>query len=149
MGNASIDHKSRERPKNMMEKRPTLQVDASSPGSDVAAMTYASLVFHKTDSAYLDKLIIHEQQFLQFVDSHRGLYSSRIPSVQTFYNSTGYKDEILWEESWIYHATHNESYLNHVYVGNDQDFSQWGAAPTWFSWENKHAGVQVSLINFS
>ena len=36
VGNASIDHKSWERPENMMEKRPTLQVDDSSSGSDVA-----------------------------------------------------------------------------------------------------------------
>ena len=59
MGNASIDHKSWERPENMMEKRPTLQVDDSNSGSDVAveiaaAMASASLVLHKTDSAYLD-----------------------------------------------------------------------------------------------
>lgn len=59
VGNASIDHKSWERPENMMEKRPTLQVDALSPGSDVAAetaaaMASASLVFRKTDSAYSD-----------------------------------------------------------------------------------------------
>ena len=41
-----------------MEKRPTLQVDDSSSRSDVAVetavtMASASLVFHKTDSAYL------------------------------------------------------------------------------------------------
>lgn len=48
----------------MNEKRPTLRVDASSPGSDViaetaAAMTSASLVFRNTDSAYSDILIRH------------------------------------------------------------------------------------------
>ena len=57
VGNASIDHKSWERPENMMEKRPTLQVDDSSSGSNVAVETAAanasaSLVFHKTNSAY-------------------------------------------------------------------------------------------------
>ena len=59
VGNASINHKSWERPENMMEKRPTLQVDDSSSGSDVAvettiAMASASLVFYKIDSSYLD-----------------------------------------------------------------------------------------------
>ena len=43
----------------MMDKRPTLQVDDSSFGSDVAVetaatMAFASLVFCKTDSAYSD-----------------------------------------------------------------------------------------------
>ena len=42
-----------------MEKKPTLQVDDSSSGSDVAVeivatMASASLVFHKTDSTYSD-----------------------------------------------------------------------------------------------
>ena len=55
--NESIDHKSSERLENMMEKRPTLQVDDSSSGSNVAAettttMAFASLVFRKADSAY-------------------------------------------------------------------------------------------------
>jgi len=59
VGNASIDRKSWERPENMMEKRPNLQVDDSSFESDVAvetsiAMASASLVFRKTDPAYSD-----------------------------------------------------------------------------------------------
>ena len=59
VGNVSIDHKYWERPENMMEKRPTLQVDDSSSRSYVAtetttAMASASLVFCKTDSAYSD-----------------------------------------------------------------------------------------------
>lgn len=150
VGNATIDHKCWERPENMNEKRPTLRVDASSPGSDVAAetaaaMASASLVFRNTDSAYSDILIRHAQELFQFADSYRGSYSNSIPSVQAFYNSTGYKDELLWAAAWLYHATHNESYLNYVSVGNGEDFAQWGAAPTWFSWDNKHAGVQVLL----
>ena len=59
MGNARIGHNSWERKENMMEKSPTLQVDDSSSGSDVAvettiAMASASLVFYKADSSYLD-----------------------------------------------------------------------------------------------
>ena len=59
VGNASIGHKFWERPKNMMDKRPTLQVDASILESNVAgetaaAMASASLVFCKIDSPYSD-----------------------------------------------------------------------------------------------
>ena len=59
VGNVSIDHKSWERPENMMEKRPTIQVDDSSSWLDVVAkttttMASASLVFRKADSAYSD-----------------------------------------------------------------------------------------------
>ena len=59
MVNASIDHKSWETPENMMEKRPTLQVNDSSSGLDVAAettttMEFSSLLFPKIDFAYSD-----------------------------------------------------------------------------------------------
>jgi len=89
VGNARIDHKCWERPENMNEKRPTLKVDASSPGSDVAAettatMASASLVFRNTNSAYSDILIHHAQELFQFADSYRGSYSNSIPSVQVF-----------------------------------------------------------------
>lgn len=150
VGNATADHQCWERPETMKEERPTLKVDTSSPGSDIAAetaaaMASASLVFRKTDSAYADKLIEHAEQLFQFADSSRGLYSHSIPSVQIFYNSTGYKDDLLWAAAWLYHASHKESYLNYVSSENGQAFARWGAAPTWFSWDDKHAGVQVLL----
>eukprot|EP01018_Ginkgo_biloba_P016743 Gb_05872 [translate_table: standard] len=150
VGNATADHSCWERPETMREPRPSLKVDSSNPGSDVAAetaaaMASASLVFRKTDSAYSDKLVSHAEDLFHFADTYRGSYSRSIPSIQAFYNSTGYEDELLWAAAWLYHATHKESYLDYVSVKNGQSFAQWGAAPTWFSWDSKHAGVQVLL----
>ena len=77
-----------------------------------------------------------------FADKNRGSYSENIPEVATYYNSTGYGDELLWAASWLYHATGDDSYLQFVTGQDGEDYAQWGS-PTWFSWDNKLAGTQV------
>lgn len=134
----------------MKEKRPLTQVNTSSPGTDVAAETAAalasaSLVYKSSDSAYSATLLKHAKQLFTFADKHRGSYSESIPEVQTYYNSTGYGDELLWAASWLYHATGEKSYFEYVTGKNGEDFGNWGN-PTWFSWDNKLAGAQVHYI---
>lgn len=149
MGNPDKDHKCWERPESMAEERPLTQVNTSFPGTEVAAetaaaMASASLVFKKSDSTYSSSLLKHAQQLFNFADNHRGSYSVSIPQVQNFYNSTGYGDELLWAASWLYHATGDHSYLQYVSGKNGKDFANWGS-PSWFSWDNKLAGTQVSF----
>lgn len=147
MGDSKADHKCWDRPEVMTEKRPLTQINTTTPGTEVAAetaaaMASASLVFKKIDSTYSDKLLKHAQQLFTFADSYRHSYSLSIPEVQTYYNSTGYGDELLWAASWLYHATGDQSYLQYVTKQNGKAFAQWGS-PTWFSWDNKLAGTQV------
>ncbi|CAN4083417.1 unnamed protein product [Withania somnifera] len=153
VGDPKLDHTCWERPEEMTEKRPLTQVNASHPGSEVAAesaaaMAAASLVFKSIDSAYSGILLKHAKQLFTFADTYKGFYSISIPGVQNFYNSTGFGDELLWAAAWIYHATGDKSYLNYVST-NGNAFANWGY-PSWFSWENKLAGVQVLLsrVNF-
>lgn len=132
----------------MTEKRPLTQVNADSPGSDVAgetaaAMASASLVFKKSNPTYSSALLKHAKQLFTFADKHRGSYSESIPEVQTYYNSTGYGDELLWAASWLFHATGEHSYLDYVTGENGERFADFGS-PTWFSWDNKLAGTQVT-----
>lgn len=133
----------------MTEPRPLTQVNASSPGSDVAAETAAalasaSLVFKSSDSKYSDTLLKHAKQLFTFADNHRGSYSKSIPEVQTYYNSTGYGDELLWAASWLFHATKDTTYFDYVTGKNGEAFANFGS-PTWFSWDNKLAGTQVFI----
>ena len=133
----------------MTEPRPLTQLNTSCPGSEVAAetaaaMASASLVFKKTDSTYSSTLLKHAKELFTFADKYRGSYSENIPKVATYYNSTGYGDELLWAASWLYHATDDDSYLKYVTGQNGEDYAQWGS-PTWFSWDNKLAGTQVSF----
>lgn len=152
VGDPVADHKCWDRPESITAERPLTQVNTSCPGSDVAAetaaaMASASLVF-KSDSTYSSNLLKHAKQLFTFADKHRGLYSENIPEVATYYNSTGYGDELLWAASWLYHATNDDSYLKYVTGQNGEDFANWGS-PTWFSWDNKLAGTQVLLSRLS
>ncbi|XVF73896.1 hypothetical protein PTKIN_Ptkin13bG0017400 [Pterospermum kingtungense] len=153
VGDPETDHKCWERPENMKEKRPLTQVNESVPGTEVAAetaaaMASASLVFKTTDSTYSSTLLKHAKQLFTFADKYRGSYSENIPEVATYYNSTGYGDELLWAASWLYHATGDQSYLQYVTGKNGKEFADWGS-PTWFSWDNKLAGTQVLLSRLS
>lgn len=149
MGDPEIDHKCWERPETTTEKRPTIQVNSSYPGSDVAAetaaaMAAASLVFKKQDSSYSKLLLNHAQKLFVFANSFPGVYSKSIPSVQDYYNSSGFVDELLWAASWLYHATGDGYYINYVTVMHGKSFANWGN-PTWFSWDDKLAGTQVIM----
>ncbi|CAA6666686.1 unnamed protein product [Spirodela intermedia] len=149
VGDPKIDHKCWERPESMSEERPVTQVNETSPGSDIvaetaAALASASMVFRSVDSTYSDLLLRHARELFKFADKFRGSYSESIPSVQTFYNSTGYLDELLWAASWLYHATGEQSYLSYVTETNGRVYADWGK-PTWFSWDDKRAGTQVLL----
>ncbi|CAI0402298.1 unnamed protein product [Linum tenue] len=131
----------------MSERRPAAQVNASFPGSDVAAevaaaMASASLVFKKIDPDYSFTLRTNAEELFAFADLYRGAYSVSIPQVKKFYNSTGYGDELLWAASWLYYATRDPSYLKYLTVINGDVFGNWGD-PSWFSWDDKHAGTQV------
>ncbi|KAJ0040829.1 hypothetical protein Pint_27541 [Pistacia integerrima] len=149
VGDAKSDHDCWERPETMSEMRPLSQVNASFPGTEVAAetaaaMASASLVFKKINATYSDQLLVHAQQLFTFADTYRGSYSISLPQVQEYYNSTGYGDELLWAAGWLYYATGDHAYLNYVTELNGLEFANWGS-PTWFSWDDKHAGVQILL----
>ncbi|TXG59780.1 hypothetical protein EZV62_014353 [Acer yangbiense] len=149
VGDPELDHNCWERPETMTVKRPVTQINASFPGTEVAAetaaaMASASLVFKKINSTYSDMLLTHAQQLFTFADTYRGLYSINVPQVQKYYNSTAYGDELLWAASWLYLATGDRSYLRYVTDLNGQAFADWGN-PTWFSWDDKRAGVHVLL----
>lgn len=147
MGDPEIDHGCWQKPETMTEKRPLTEISADNPGTEVAAemaaaLASASLVFKQTDPKYSDLLLKHAGKIFAFADTYRASYSETIPEIQTYYNSTGYGDELLWAASWLYHATQDTSYLEYVTRKNGNAYANFGN-PTWFSWDNKLAGTQV------
>ncbi|XP_048335449.2 endoglucanase 2-like isoform X2 [Ziziphus jujuba] len=153
VGDPKLDHDCWQRPETMTEKRPAIQINASFPGTEVAAetaaaMASASLVFKKINSSYSDLLLTHAKLLFSFADTYRGSYSISVPKVQEYYNSTGYEDELLWAATWLYHATWEESYLRYVTEQKGPEFGNWDN-PSWFSWDDKHAGTQVLLSRIS
>ncbi|GFP95279.1 endoglucanase 2 [Phtheirospermum japonicum] len=153
VGNPKVDHSCWNRPEDMIGQRPLTQVNTTAPGTDVAAETAAalasaSLVFKPADSTYSSLLLKHAVQLFTFADKYREYYSVSIPEVETYYNSTGYGDELLWAASWLYHATGDQLYFDYVTGENGEEFADWGN-PTWFSWDSKLAGAQVLLSRVS
>ncbi|KAG6775713.1 hypothetical protein POTOM_019203 [Populus tomentosa] len=123
VGDPELDHQCWERPEAIRGIRPSTQVNTSFPGTEVAAetaaaMASASLVFKKIDSSYSNLLLEHAQQLFSFADAYRA--------------------------TWLYHASKDLSYLKYVTELNGQQFANWGN-PSWFSWDDKHAGTHVLL----
>jgi Glycosyl hydrolase family 9 len=130
----------------MTEARPLLFIDKTSPGSDVAgetaaALAAASIVFNSTNATYSSSLLKHAQQLFDFADKYTGLYSVTFPDLASYYKSTDYHDELLWAAAWLYHATGDLKYLQYT-TDNAENFKGYGD-PTYFSWDDKRAGIQV------
>ncbi|KAG5246474.1 endoglucanase [Salix suchowensis] len=138
VGDPNTDHGCWDRPEKITKERPLTQVNTSFPGQMLLLKPQQLWLQH------LCTLLRHAKELFTFADKYRVLYSESIPEVATYYNSTGYGDELLWAASWLYHATGDKSYLQYVTGQNGKLFAQWGS-PTWFSWDNKLAGAQVLL----
>ncbi|XP_071722764.1 endoglucanase 11-like [Rutidosis leptorrhynchoides] len=155
VGDGDTDHYCWQRPEDMTTSRQAYRVDENHPGSDLAgetaaAMAAASIVFRRTNPHYSHLLLHHAQQLFEFGDKYRGKYDEGLEVVKSYYASvSGYKDELLWAGVWMYKATDKEEYLNYV-LENANDFGGIGWAINEFSWDVKHAGLQVlvsKLIN--
>lgn len=64
VGDPVLDHKCWDRPEAMTKKRPTIKINTSTPGLEVAAetaatMAFASLVFKSSDSNYSSTILKH------------------------------------------------------------------------------------------
>lgn len=153
VGDPAIDHACWQRPEVMDESRPSYKLNTSMPGSEVAAeaaaaMASASLVFRKEQASYSDQLLKHARELFQFANTSRESYTSSYPLEQTYYNSTGYGDDLLWAASWLFLATGEDNFLSYVTGSDGELFAEWGQAPAWFSWDNKLPGVQVLLSRY-
>lgn len=71
-----MDHTNWGHPETMTMERPIFKIDASNPGSEVAAETAAalaasSIVFQNINSAYSSNLLNHAIQLYNFAQSYR------------------------------------------------------------------------------
>ncbi|XP_021277531.1 endoglucanase 16 [Herrania umbratica] len=144
VGDPVKDHECWVRPENMKTPRTVLQINASAPGTEIAAETAAamaasSMVFRGIDRAYARRLLNKAKLLFEFAKSHKGTYDGECP----FYCSySGYNDELLWAAAWLYHATFKPTYLQYI---KEEAVS---AVVDEFNWDLKFAGVQVLLSQF-
>ncbi|XP_063240585.1 uncharacterized protein LOC134541243 [Bacillus rossius redtenbacheri] len=149
VGSGWIDHQTWGRPEDMTEVRPSYMINATHPGSDLAAETAAALaasylVFKDVNSTYANILLSHAKQLYSFAYKYRGKYTDAFDDVRCCYNSSGYEDELIWGAAWLYRATKDKTYLTYAeevypsiqyYIG--------------FNWDQKIGGADVLLANLT
>lgn len=154
VGDGDLDHAYWGPPESMTMARPSMKIDASAPGSDLAAETAAALaasamVLAGEDPTEAVTLIEHAEALYQFADTHRGIYSESIPNAASFYRSwSGYQDELVWAALWLHRATGKSEWLDKArseYALLPTDGS--GGRPfTWgLSWDDKSYGCYVLM----
>ncbi|KAK1312789.1 Endoglucanase 13 [Acorus calamus] len=142
VGDGDSDHVCWQRPEDMDTPRGSYKVDASHPGSDVAAETAAalaaaSIAFQGRDARYASLLVTHARQLFDLASNHLGLYQTSVPVAGKFYGSSGYQDELVWAAAWLHRATGDQAYLD--YLSNNPT----GAVQPMFSWDDKNLGAQA------
>lgn len=124
-------------------------------GEIIAALSAASMVF-KEEKQYSGELIKAAEKLYEAAtkedSSHKqGTYTDDDAcggEARMFYNSTGYKDELVWAATWLFFATGNRSYLAYATerfesAVNDEASSDRGV----FYWNNKLAANAVSIYD--
>ncbi|KAN0047631.1 hypothetical protein ACTA71_002015 [Dictyostelium dimigraforme] len=118
VGNAEADHAYWGPPELMTMSRPTMIIDQNNPGTELAleasaALAICSLIMEDIDATYAANCLQHSKDLNSFGDTYRGIYSNSIPDAQNYYKSfSGYNDELVWGNIWLYKATEDKSYLD-------------------------------------
>ena len=156
VGNGSTDHGAWVPPEYMQYSYPSYKINASKPGSDVAAETAAalaaaSLLFKETDSAYAETCLKHAIEIYDFADEYRESYHLSVKEAQGYYSSfNGYNDELAWGAAWLLRATGEEKYNDKYKAIADIEYSEWDrykytdcTGP--ISWDDKRPGAYILI----
>ncbi|KAF2358941.1 Glycoside hydrolase family 9, partial [Trinorchestia longiramus] len=147
VGEGQVDHSYWGRPEEMTMERPSMKIDTSAPGSDLAAetaaaLTAASMVFQDNDPDYAATCLEAARNLFDFADQYRLMYHESITDAANFYKSfNGFGDELAWGSMWLYKATGEEDYATKAkeyWTEFDVHYNGYG-----FSWDNKFAGAQI------
>jgi hypothetical protein len=144
---------------SLYASRPSYEITASCPGSDLAGETAAalassSIIFTATDPTYAATLLSHAKQLYAFADNYRGTYDSCITDASSYYKSySGYNDELVWGALWLYRATNDATYLTkaQTYYANLSNQSQTTMKSyKWTqSWDDKSYGCYVLMAKLT
>ncbi|KAK4788417.1 hypothetical protein SAY86_019736 [Trapa natans] len=155
VGDPYRDHGCWERPEDMDTPRTSYAVNASSPGSEVAAEIAAALAsssraFRMVDPAYSKTLLSRAEQVFEFADKHRGSYNDSLGHwVCPFYcDFSGYTDELIWAAAWLFVATKRPYYWSYVVHNVEKNHMALNANFGEFGWDSKHAGINILVSKY-
>lgn len=154
VGDAALDHAWWGPPEHMTMDRPSYFIDATAPGSDLAAevaaaMAASSIVLAPEDPITSARLVERASSLYQFATTHRGRYSDSVPSAADFYRSwSGDADELAWAAIWLHRATGDPTWLDEARERyEDLPTDTAGRHPfTWgLSWDDKSYACHVLM----
>ncbi|CAL9193716.1 unnamed protein product [Musa hybrid cultivar] len=143
-----------QRPEDMTYPRPVFKCKSSTSdlaGEIIAALAAASLVFDQEDANYSTRLAQTSQTLYEFATKNhiKGTYSEdKDCGVQAanLYNSSSYKDELVWGATWLFLATGNFTYLSYATENFEAAVEEALPSDTGvFYWNNKVAANAVLL----
>ncbi|KAF8117813.1 hypothetical protein N665_0008s0155 [Sinapis alba] len=142
------DHYCWMRPEDIdYERVATLCYDSCSHlGAEMAAALASASIVFKDNRVYSEKLVHGAKTLYKYADSVKDRNSKR--QSREFYKSSLFWDELLWGGAWLYYATGNVTYLDHV---TSHDIAKRAGAflssPYYGvpSWDNKLPGAQLLL----
>ena len=154
VGDPSVDHQFWGRPQDQRVPRPCMKISRYSPGTDLAAEVAAALAAGSkviSDKRKADLAWLKAKSLYDFGDKHRGKYSKVVSEVKGYYESDDYTDELAWGAIWLMKASKLETdktkYMNRAKSAYKQ--FQLGRRVKSFSWDQKHAGVQLLMAELT
>ncbi|KAE8718623.1 Glycolipid transfer protein 2, putative isoform 1 [Hibiscus syriacus] len=147
-----------QRPEDMSYKRPVSVCNETASdlaGEIIAALSAASIVF-KQDNGYSLGLVQTAEKIYEIIEkaerNRRGVTYTTIDAcggeARKFYDSSGYKDELVWGGTWLFFATGNHTYLDyataHFAAATDNETIDDKGI---FYWNNKISANAVIGIN--
>ncbi|KAK3043814.1 hypothetical protein RJ639_000513 [Escallonia herrerae] len=145
-----------QRPEDMSYERLVSKCDSTASdlaGEIIAALSAASMVF-KEDANYSGNLIDRAENLFDHVSKEgpnlQGTYTANIAcgeQARQFYNSSGYKDELVWGGAWLFFATGNTTYLEYAtekFASAEEEELVFEKGI--FYWNNKLTASAVSYI---
>lgn len=153
VGDGSIDHIKWCPPEFCTDNRPSFQINATHPGSDLAGQASAALavgylLFKNNNLTYAELLLEHSKTLFNFGDTYRGKYSDSLPAAKGYYGSSGYVDELLWSALWLYRATGEQVFADYAHI-NSRVLVTWSLswAVVWDSCDNGNMFLLCTMLN--
>ncbi|CAI9115664.1 OLC1v1016633C1 [Oldenlandia corymbosa var. corymbosa] len=145
-----------QRPENMSYERPVSTCDMNASdlaGEIIAGMSAAALVF-KEDNEYSTKLVQAAEELFNLTTNldpsqKPGMYTSNDDCggrAREFYNSTSFRDELVWGATWLFFISGNSSYLDYAIAnfGSAEEEEQ-SSEQEILNWNNKLAANAILL----
>jgi hypothetical protein len=160
VGKTESDHDWWGPPENMTMARPSFKITKNCPGSDLAAesaaaMAAVSIVLRVGgNNVYANSLLALAERLYKFGDKYRGKYSECITDAKDSYESSGFKDELVWGALWLHKAklaqglAYNGSYLEtaeRYYTA----FNLGGSDGWTHNWDDKIYGAYILLAQLT